>query len=82
MIKLLLFFYLIQLSLLMLNLFSSNPDPSFVFWVALLHCLIGLGSAIVADNKGYSFIKWLGIGLLAGTLGLILSLRLELKSQK
>lgn len=58
----------------------NSPDPNLVFWLMLLHCLIGLSAAIVADNKGYSFLFWLGIGTLAGTFGLIASLILKNKT--
>ena len=57
----------------------SNPDPNFVFWLMLLHCLIGLSAAIVADSKGYSFSVWLLIGFLGGTFALIASLILKSK---
>ena len=57
-----------------------NPDPNFVFWLMLLHCLIGLSASIVADSKGYSFPLWLLIGSIGGTFGLIASLRLPKKS--
>ncbi|MBE9223301.1 hypothetical protein IQ215_11390 [Cyanobacterium stanieri LEGE 03274] len=60
----------------MLNLIT-NPDPNIIFLLALLHCLIGLSAGIVADTKGYSFALWLLIGAIAGTLGLITSLRLK-----
>lgn len=52
----------------------TNSEPSLVFALMLLHCLIGLVTAIVADSKGYSFALWLGIGLIGGTIGLIFSL--------
>ncbi|MBF2057166.1 MAG: hypothetical protein IGQ45_08055 [Cyanobacterium sp. T60_A2020_053] len=52
----------------------TNPEPSLVFSLMLLHCLIGLLTAVVADSKGYSFALWLGIGLIGGTIGLIFSL--------
>ncbi|WP_330203715.1 hypothetical protein [Cyanobacterium sp. Dongsha4] len=55
----------------------TNPDPNIVFWLMLLHCIIGLSAGIVADIKGYSFPLWLGIGTIAGTFGLIASLTLK-----
>ena len=51
-------------------------DPNFVFWLMLLHCLIGLSASIVADTKGHDFALWLLIGLIGGTFGLIASIRL------
>jgi hypothetical protein len=56
-----------------------NIDPTFVFLLMLLHCLIGLTAAIVADTKGNSFLLWLIIGMIGGTFGLIASLRSERK---
>lgn len=56
-----------------------NFDPTFVFILMLLHCLIGLTAAIVADTKGNSFLLWLIIGVIGGTFGLIASLRSERK---
>jgi hypothetical protein len=40
-----------------------------------LHCLIGLGAALVARQKGLSFKRWLWLGLLGGTIALIAVLR-------
>lgn len=60
----------------MLN-FIINPDPNIVFVLALLHCFIGLLAGIVADIKGYSFALWLLIGAIAGSFGLLASLRLK-----
>ncbi|MGY6529322.1 MAG: hypothetical protein ACXITR_05285 [Cyanobacterium sp.] len=60
----------------MLNLIT-HPSPNAVFLLALLHCFIGLLAGIVADTKGYSFALWLLIGAIAGTFGLIASLRLK-----
>jgi uncharacterized membrane protein len=58
----------------------SNQDPNFVFWLMLLHCIIGLLAAIVAEQKGRSFLLWLFIGLIGGTFGLISALFLPAKS--
>ncbi|AUC60869.1 hypothetical protein AA637_06760 [Cyanobacterium sp. HL-69] len=55
----------------------TNPSPNVIFLLALLHCFIGLSAGIVADTKGYSFALWLLIGAIAGTFGLIASLRLK-----
>ena len=55
------------------------PEPSFVFLLMLLHCLIGLIAAIVADQKGHPFPLWLIIGLIGGTIGLICALFLSPK---
>lgn len=63
----------------MIDIFYS-PDPNLVFYLILLHCLIGLTAAIVADSKGYSFLIWLGIGAIAGTFALIASLTLKRQS--
>lgn len=60
--------------------FITNLDASFIFWLMLLHCLIGLTAAIIADQKGYSFVLWLIIGLMGGTFGLIFALSKPLKS--
>ncbi|WP_069790669.1 hypothetical protein A5482_005035 [Cyanobacterium sp. IPPAS B-1200] len=60
----------------MLNLIT-HPEPNVIFLLALLHCFIGLSAGIVADTKGYSFALWLLIGAIAGTFGLIASLRLK-----
>lgn len=57
----------------MINLLT-NPNPTFVFWLMLLHCLIGLCAAIIADRKNRSFPLWLLIGIIGGTLSLILVL--------
>lgn len=57
----------------------NHPDPNLVFFLMLLHCLIGLSAGIIADNKGYSFPLWLSIGTIAGTFGLIASLTLKKK---
>jgi hypothetical protein len=57
-----------------------NPNPNFVFYLILLHCLIGLTAGIVADTKGYFFPLWLLIGLIGGTFGLIGSLTLKSKN--
>lgn len=57
----------------MINLLT-NPEPNFVFWLILLHFIIGLLAAIVADQKGHSFSLWLLIGAIGGTLGLIWAL--------
>lgn len=56
-----------------------NFDPTFIFCLMLLHCLIGLAAAIVADSKGNSFLQWLIIGMIGGTFGLIASVRCERK---
>ena len=55
------------------------PEPSLVFLLMLLHCLIGLSAAIVADQKGYPFTLWLIIGLIGGTIALIAALFLSPK---
>ncbi|MGI0479868.1 hypothetical protein ACN4EE_03675 [Geminocystis sp. CENA526] len=52
-----------------------NFDPTFIFLLMLLHCLIGLTAAIVADTKGNSFLLWLIIGMIGGTFGLIASIK-------
>lgn len=54
-------------------------DPSLVFLLSLLHCFIGLASAIVADTKGYSFVFWLFIGAIGGSFALITSFTLKSK---
>ncbi len=59
-----------------------NPEPSLVFLLMLLHCLIGLNAAIVADQKGYLFTFWLIIGLIGGTIGLIAALFLSSKHDR
>lgn len=58
----------------------SNQNPNFIFWLMLLHCIIGLLAAIVAEQKGYSFLFWLFIGLIGGTFGLITALFKPVKS--
>jgi hypothetical protein len=40
-----------------------------------LHCLIGLGAALVAQQKGLSFRRWIWVGLLGGSIALIAILR-------
>lgn len=60
--------------------FFANTEPSFIFSLMLLHCLIGLTAGIVADTKGYFFPLWLLIGIIGGTFGLIASLTLKSKN--
>lgn len=60
--------------------FFINTDPIVVFFLMLLHCLIGLTAGIVADTKGYFFPLWLFIGIIGGTFGLIASLTLKSKN--
>ncbi len=66
---------MINSTLIMLNSIL-NPSPESFFLLMLLHCLIGLMAGIVADTKGYSFLNWLIIGLIGGTIALIFSIRL------
>ncbi len=40
-----------------------------------LHCIIGVMAAIVAQQRGLSFRRWIWIGLLGGTIALIAALR-------
>ena len=40
----------------------------------LLHCLMGLLAAIVAQRKGLSFKRWLMWGLIGGTASLAIAL--------
>jgi hypothetical protein len=60
--------------------FFINTDPIFVFFLMLLHCLIGLTAGIVADTKGYFFPLWLFLGIIGGTFALITSLTLKSKN--
>jgi hypothetical protein len=62
----------------MLNILS-NSSPNLVFWLILLHCVIGLSAGIIADTKGYSFPVWLFIGEIGGTVALIASIALKSK---
>ena len=41
----------------------------------ILHCIIGVIAAIVAQRRGLSFRRWIWIGLLGGTIALIAVLR-------
>lgn len=53
------------------------PDPSLYpqFYLLLtLHCLIGIGAAIVAQRKGFNTQFWLVIGLIGGTAALAVAL--------
>lgn len=36
-----------------------------------LHCVIGIIAAIIAQNKGLNFRRWLILGLIGGTVALI-----------
>lgn len=45
-----------------------------VWILASLHCAIGVIAALVARRKGYSFQRWLGLGLIGGTPTLFLAL--------
>lgn len=56
-----------------------SPDAASIFWLMLLHCLIGLTAGIVADSKGHFFLLWFLIGLIGGTIALIISIRLPVK---
>jgi hypothetical protein len=41
----------------------------------ILHCVIGVMAAVVAQQRGLSFRRWIWIGLLGGTIALIAALR-------
>lgn len=43
--------------------------------LATMHCIIGLIAAIAAKRRGLNFRRWLGLGLLGGTIALIAVLR-------
>lgn len=48
-------------------------------WLYLLgiHCLNGTLAAIVANFKGYNFLRWLFYGLVGGTVSLIWTIFLK-----
>ncbi|MEB3225511.1 MAG: hypothetical protein VKJ86_06860 [Synechococcus sp.] len=48
-------------------------DPR-IWFLASLHCGVGVIAAFVSWRKGYSFQHWLGFGLLGGTPVLIFAL--------
>lgn len=49
------------------------------YFLLFLHCLIGSIGALVAANKGYNRLIWLLLGLLGGTLTLVMTLTLDQK---
>jgi hypothetical protein len=63
------------------SLFLQGVQMGYQGWLVsagilfTLHCLIGLGAALVARHKGLSFKRWLWLGLLGGTIALITVLR-------
>jgi len=51
------------------------PDGlSLTYGLMLLHCLVGLVAAMVAQRKGYDLGRWLVAGVVGGTPVLILAL--------
>ena len=50
-----------------------------VMILGLVHTSIGVLAAIVAVQKGESWSRWLPMGILLGTLGLVMALRLKPK---
>ncbi|MDJ0902230.1 MAG: hypothetical protein QNJ55_25850 [Xenococcus sp. MO_188.B8] len=61
--------------LLMINL---SLDTSW-FYLLGIHCLNGTLAAIVANYKGYNFLKWLLYGSLGGTVSLVWAIFLPKK---
>ncbi|MDJ0897710.1 MAG: hypothetical protein QNJ55_02780 [Xenococcus sp. MO_188.B8] len=49
------------------------------FYLLGIHCLNGTLAAIVANYKGYNFLKWLLYGLLGGTISLVWAIFLKKK---
>ncbi len=47
------------------------------FYLLGIHCLNGTIAAIVANYKGYNFLKWLLYGLLGGTISLVWAIFLK-----
>ena len=47
------------------------------FYLLGIHCLNGALAAIVANYKGYNFLKWLLYGLLGGTISLVWAIFLK-----
>jgi hypothetical protein len=48
---------------------------------SLVHCLLGVSATIVAVRKGRDWRGWLPIGLIGGTLALVIALRLKPSQQ-
>ena len=58
-------------------MFDSLTDPSVILTLAILHGIIGMIAAFVAQKKGRSYPRWLMIGLIGGTPALIVALLLK-----
>lgn len=57
---------------------TFNPFLDSTFYLLIsLHCLIGAIATTIAVRKGHNFWRWLLIGLVGGTFGLVWSLFLE-----
>ena len=64
----------------LLTTLINLPTATQVTILATAHCLIGITATVIAYRKGYSFGRWLAIGLIGGTPAFIAALLL--KSQK
>ncbi|MGD1929112.1 MAG: hypothetical protein ACFB12_09385 [Leptolyngbyaceae cyanobacterium] len=68
--------------------FNTFPElaaiglPLSVVLLLLLHCLMGLLAAQLADRKGADLGKWLIWGMIGGTGALVTALRLPTQSTK
>ena len=56
-------------------MFLNLPLMPLGIGLMVLHCVIGVAAAIVAQQRGLSFRRWIWIGLLGGTIALIAALR-------
>ncbi len=56
--------------------FQFNDLAYFLLW---FHCLMGGIAALIAKQKGYSYGRWLVIGLIGGTVAFVYVLWLKKK---
>ena len=61
---------------------SELPLDTNLYILLSLHCLIGGIAAIIAQQKGYRLGTWLILGLVGGTVALIVALWMKTKEIK
>lgn len=61
-----------------LNMLLGTVNP---YWLLTLHCVIGVGAAIIAQQKGLNLTRWVIWGLIGGTAALITALAAKPKAE-
>lgn len=65
-----------------INGISEENKLLLICGLAIAHCFIGFIAALVAQQKGYNFRRWLFWGLIGGTPTLIIAVLSKPKSDR